>query len=173
MTAEILTQERLKQLLRYNPDSGVFKWKENRSNKALVGTVAGRKFDNKRGNKSIKIMIDGIEYLAHRLVWLYLYGHFPENDIDHINGNGYDNGRVNLRDVSRAVNNKNKAKYKSNTSGCAGVYWSNGRNKWVSQICVNKITVHLGRYVNFFDACCARKSAENTHGFHCNHGRVN
>jgi hypothetical protein len=76
-----LTQERLKHLLHYNPDTGVFTWVQRASKSVRVGNSAGSK--NKSGY--IDIRIDKSLHKAHRLAWLYIYGVCPNGKIDHIN----------------------------------------------------------------------------------------
>jgi len=76
----MLTQERLKELLTYNPDTGVFTRKKvSRGGRWKVGTLDGTGYIHTRVDYKI--------YLAHRLAWLYMYGEFPTETIDHINHN--------------------------------------------------------------------------------------
>lgn len=74
-----------------------------------------------------------------------------------------------LRNVDGQENTKNKRKYQNNSSGVAGVHrWR--ETQWRAQITINKIKTHLGLYDDFFNAVCARKSAELKAQFHVNHG---
>ena len=86
----MISQGELKEVLEYNPDTGVFIWRKPNGNRVKVGNVAG----NKSVNGYIRIKIKK-EYLAHRLAYLYMIGNFPENDIDHINHIKDDNRWVN------------------------------------------------------------------------------
>lgn len=106
----MLTQKRLKKLLYYDKDTGFFIWKKdifnlNKYNIVRQGDIAGS--INKQGY--ITISINGKRYSAHRLAWLYTYGHFPKQEIDHINRIRNDNRLYNLRDVSHKVNTENKS----------------------------------------------------------------
>jgi len=101
MTPEI-TQEELKRLLHYDPETGVFTWKVNTGKKAMVGQVAGTLTEGRR-----VVGIHGRPYKAHRLVWLYLHGHMPSNEIYHINGVQDDNRLINLRLAARNEEGKN------------------------------------------------------------------
>lgn len=93
----MLTQERLKELLTYNADTGIFYWKERLDNLAFNNLFAGKQAGtvdvrSDRTNYAIvKIRLSDKVYRAHRLVWLYIYGKFPQGEIDHINGNTLDN----------------------------------------------------------------------------------
>ena len=116
--------------------------------------------------------IDGRMYYVHRLVWEEANGPIPEGmTIDHINGDRFDNTLSNLRMVTQQENTKNSAKNKTNTSGVSGVSWCKRRSKWRAYVRVSYNQITLGTYVDWFDAVCARMSANNSHGFHANHGR--
>ncbi len=88
-----LTQKRLKELLHYDPDSGVFTWKVNRGGIAKAEVVAGCI----GSHKYILINVDRKRYLAHRLAFLYMENHFPVNQVEHINRIKSDNCWGNLR----------------------------------------------------------------------------
>jgi hypothetical protein len=132
MARKILTQERLKELLNYDPATGVFTWLKpvNRYSMVKPGDRAGCL--HKRGY--IHIKVDGDCYKAHRLAWLYVHGRWPEPSIDHINRDKADNRLVNLRETDQLGNMQNKGAYRSNTSGYTGVSWNKQRNKWSAQI---------------------------------------
>ena len=117
----------------------------------------------------IIIKIDGIGYKAHRLAWLYMYGVWP-NFIDHKNHNRSDNRIVNLRSVTNQENCKNASLRKDSSSRVCGVHWNKLERKWKAQINVDSKRIYLGCFDDLFEACCVRKSAENKHGFHLNHG---
>lgn len=83
----------------------------------------------------------------------------PDVVIDHINHNGLDNRKSNLRICNNSQNLCNCNISKNNKSGCKGVYWSNDRQKWCAQITINNKTKGLGRYNNYEDAVKARNEA--------------
>lgn len=168
MNKEILTQKNLWRLLNYNPDTGIFTRKVALNSNIRIGDIAGGVV-NKRAKQYLHIMVDRGVYQAHRLVWLYVHGVWPE-EIDHIDGDSLNNKLENLRNVTHAENCKNKRKNRNNMSGITGVRFYKARGKWVSYIYHNKEQIHLGYTYDFFEACCIRKSAENRLGFHCNHG---
>ena len=92
-----LTAERLRGLLEYDGTTGVFHWKG-------TGERAGSIQD--KGYRTIEI--GGRSYYAHRLAWLYTYGSWPNDELDHIDRNKDNNSISNLRDVSRSENNRNR-----------------------------------------------------------------
>lgn len=107
----LLTQERLKSLLRYDPETGVFTYRDRKGRK-MPGTVAGT--DEGRGY--IAICLDYKRYRAAHLAWLYIYGRLPESQIDHKNGNPSDNRIENLRESTQAQNLQNLRSPKTNSS---------------------------------------------------------
>lgn len=141
MAAPILTAERLREVLDYNPDMGVFVWKVRTSTSVRIGDVAG----TPTANGYLHIRIDRKHYYGHRLAWLCVYGTWPHGQIDHINGNRLDNRLVNLRDVPQKMNLENQRRAHSNSiSGLLGV--SPKRNRWKSSIRVAGKEHHIGTY---------------------------
>lgn len=161
----MITQERLKELLHYNADTGNFDWHRRYRGCRLDRIGHLTRFGY------LLIGIDGRSYQAHRLAWLYIHGEMPKHQIDHINGDKLDNRIENLRDVSQHHNCKNKSRAKNNTSGVTGVYWSKTKNKWKASIGINNKTKALGSFDTIFDAAAARISAQNKLGYHKNHGK--
>lgn len=164
----MITQSNLKDILMYNRLSGEFFWSAKASH-PRAGMLAG--CVNGCGYSQIKIK--GVTYYAHRLAWLYVYGEFPENQIDHINHIRSDNRWCNLREVTHQENSMNRNLDIDNTSGVIGVSWSKRDNKWYSRIKINSKEKYIGLFEDKFEAICARKSANNKYGFHSNHGNVN
>ena len=162
----MITQELLKELLHYDPLSGIFTNKVNRGTRAIKGEQAGHV--DTQGY--VIINIDYKKYAAHRFAYLYMTGDFPKNDIDHIDHNKSNNKWSNIRSVSIGDNSKNLPKRKDNTSGFTGVSWSKNRNRWRAEITVNKKIVRLGEFFDLSDAINARKQANIKYNFHSNHG---
>ena len=163
----MLTQKRLKELLFYDPLTGAFTWNVIRPGVSL-GNSAGCL--NEDGY--IQIGLDGTKYLAHRLVWLYVFGKFPDNTIDHDDHDKTNNKLLNLFDVSLSNNQKNRSLSAANTSGVPGIRFRTDHKSWVANIRVNSRQIYLYEGRDFFEACCRKKSAELLHGFHENHGRI-
>lgn len=118
----------------------------------------------------IKIGVNGRHYKAHRIAWLLIHGYWPE-EIDHINGDGYDNRLSNLREVTHKENQRNQKLLSNNKSGTCGVFWKKQDSVWGAQIKINGRQKHLGYFKDKSDAILARKAADREHGFHENHGR--
>lgn len=102
--------------------------------------------------------------LRHRAVWIMHNGPIPKNKvINHINGIPGDDRIENLEVVSQKENASIKRVNKNinNVSGITGVSYCSEKDKWYANIMIDHHTINLGRYEDFFEACCARKSAEN------------
>lgn len=163
-----ITADRAREMLDYNPDTGVLAWKKTFSNSAVAGSIAG--CVSKKEGRSV-IGLDKKRYRVHRIIYLIMTGEMPE-EIDHINGNGLDNRWINLRAVTHAENMRNRKVCSNNTTKIMGVTWNKLNQNWRARIKRLDVIAELGSYDSFFEACCARKSAENKLGFHANHGRV-
>jgi hypothetical protein len=100
-----LTAERLRELLSYEPDTGVFSRRLDitKSHVSAPGSVAGG-----RSKEHVTISVMNVRYMAHRLAWLYVTGEWPKGVVDHVNGDGYDNRWSNLRDVDALINAQNR-----------------------------------------------------------------
>ena len=154
-----ISQEQLKQLLDYDPETGIFRHRRDRGNRVKAGTAVGCRYKG-----YIRISINRKSYRGHRLAWLYVYGHFPEMDIDHINGIRHDNRIVNLRLATQAQNNFN-ARTKVGASGIRGVHWHKKKQKWHAQATLNYKRIHLGFFDEKEDAAEAyRQFAMEHHG---------
>jgi len=152
----MITQERLKELLHYDPDTGVFRWKVNRGG-VKAGDVAG----SIDGHGYLRIRMDGKIYSAHRLAWLYVYGEFPPNLIDHINGVITDNRISNLRPASRKQNGENLSLRPKNISGYRGVYWHKRLRKWRATVRHSYREYYLGYFDTAEEAAAMAKGARD------------
>lgn len=161
-----LTQRKLKDILDYYPETGIFRWKIVKANNIHIGDIAG----TIRTDGYIAIKIDYKLYKAHRLALLYMTSHFPTDQVDHRNHIREDNRFVNLRETTNKENGKNHKMKCNNTSGITGVDWHRNVKKWRARIMVDDKDIHLGHFININDAAAARKVAESKYGFHSNHG---
>jgi hypothetical protein len=101
----------------------------------------------------------------------YVNGKMPDQ-VDHINRIKTDNRIANLRDVTCLENARNMPVSKKNTTGVVGVKLDRQRSKWIAYIYVNKKCVHLGTFDSISDAKEARRKAQESYGFHENHGKT-
>lgn len=138
----MITQELLKEYLHYDPETGIFTWikKTGPRMNIKVGSEAGRIMVS--GYVSIGLFGKG--YRAHRLAWLYVYGTFPINTIDHINGIKTDNRIANLRDVTHFQNVRNQVLHRGGK--LVGTTFVPSRGVWQSSIQINYKSVFLGYY---------------------------
>ena len=150
----------------YNLTTGTLKYRHTVGGNRK-GAVAGSL--HKNGYRYV--VISGYSYLEHRIADAMYSGYWSTTDIDHINGVRNDNRIENLRRCGRKENSKNRKMPKNNTKGIVGVYWHKDEQKWNPQIRVDWKLKNLGYFDDFFEACCARKSAERKYNFHENHGR--
>lgn len=134
-----LSQEKLKQRLRYDPITGIFHHLTN-TGRAKIGAEAGVRH-NKHGH--LRIKVDGKGYLAHRAAWLYMTGEWPPGRIDHKDKDPANNAWDNFRIATHAQNIGNSRMRKDNTSGFKGVSWSSERRKWVTHC--------GGKYIGVFE----------------------
>jgi hypothetical protein len=169
------TPKELRQLLRYDPETGVLFWRKRDDS-----TASGKRFNKLRaGKKALTARQNGYcvglvyrrNVSAHRVTWAIYHGEWPNGEIDHINGDRADNRISNLRDVSRVENARNQKRPVSNTSGVVGVCWNAGVGKWQASIFGGQKIKYLGVFDLFECAVEARKKAEKEYGFHANHGR--
>src|SRR3990167_10275155 len=150
-----LAQDLLKELLDYDPETGVFTWKVSRKG-IRKDRVAGCL--NNRGY--LHIVVNSRPYKAHRLAWIYVYGCWPENEIDHINHDKSDNRIINLREATRKINCKNQSLYRNNSSGVTGLVWNSRKNKWRVHIGHNGKLIHGGDFLNKKDAITRRNQLQ-------------
>lgn len=155
-----LTQEVVVSLLSYDPASGEFVWRDNRTNpmRIKIGQRAGS-LHAKSGYINVAIL--GRTFRAHRIAWLYMTGKWPKADVDHKNGERSDNRWFNLRDATRSQNAFNQRRSKPNKSGIRGVY-PHGK-KWRVIVGLNNELVRLGTFSTKEEAEKVRRDFEQKH----------
>lgn len=139
----MLTQNRLKELFKYDPETGIFIRIKKSAVNSTVGETPGCA---SRGY--VRMMVDGVRYQAHRLAWLYVYGEFPPRFVDHINGNRADNRIANLRDVDKSMNTQNQrgARKDNLSTGLLGASFHKVTGKYAAQISINGKKISLGLF---------------------------
>jgi hypothetical protein len=177
---QLPTPEELRQLLRYEPETGKLFWRErgrewfasdrsyNSWNARDAGTEAFTS-SSAKGYKNGAVL--GRPILAHRAAWAIHYGEWPIMDIDHTNCNPADNRIINLRLETKSDNHANKPIRPDSSTGMKGVSLNRKTGKWIARIMKNKKREHLG----CFDSPAAAKAAYNAaavslHGEFCNFG---
>lgn len=154
----MLTLDDVTKLLSYDPETGLFVWNE-RSPSEFLGGVRGAEWECARwnsryagkvaGNRSqyTSIKIRGTLYKAHRLAWLICHGEFPEDMIDHVNGDKHDNRICNLRKATRAENMFNRGEPKKKSAiGFKGVHFSKSAQCYIAVITYFKKRKFLGQF---------------------------
>ena len=176
-------QALLRQLLAYDPDTGVLTWKPRPPAMFKAGRwgreTEARRFNSRLAGKTAFTKVYegyargrllGTDYLAHRIIWKWWHGRDPVQ-IDHQDHDTLNNRIANLRDVSAIANSQNTKLLRTNTSGCSGVVWHARDSRWQASIRHGGRKQHLGLFARFEDAVRARREAEVRLGFHPNHGR--
>ena len=140
----MLTQDRLREVLDYDPATGTFTWKVMLSSRGPVGSVAG--CHSSKGYWRIRI--DGREFMAHRLAWLYVTGSWPLDQIDHRNAKRDDNRFDNLRLATNGQNGGNRRLSVKNRTGLKGVSFAKSRpdKPYYASISINGRTKNLGHH---------------------------
>lgn len=156
---DVPTQARLKELLHYCPDTGVFTRLVLLCGRGRIGSPVG--FADPKGYTIIPI--DGMKHRAHRLAWLYVHGEIPAMQIDHINGIRHDNRLSNLRLATNSENCSNARIRSDNTTGYKGVTWHKAIRKWTARIMVRKKHLNLGVFDSPEDAYAAYCAAAKEH----------
>lgn len=152
----MITQARLKEVLNYDPLTGIFAWIKKTCRKVVVGAVAGHVADS----GYVFIRIFGRLYRAHRLAYLFMTGEFPLVGIDHENTDKGDNRWLNLRPATKSQNAMNADAPSNNTSGVRGVSWDSRDQKWHAYIAKDGKRINLGYFTKRETAAMRRRRAE-------------
>lgn len=164
----------LRELLRYEPDTGKLYWRErdrrwfetdhhcNRWNSHFANKLAGGRPDS-RGYVRIRVLTD--RYKLHRVIWALCHGYWPRDQIDHIDQNPSNNRIENLREACNSDNARNRKLSTKNKSGCKGVNVYKPNGKWVAKLKHEGKLLHLGYFDKVEDAIKARKAAEKKYGY--------
>lgn len=154
-----LTAERLREVLNYDPETGVFTWKIRSSRRSHIGSIAGTK--EVLGYWCIEF--EGGRYKGHRLAWLYIYGKWPLLQVDHINGVRCDNRISNLREATRAENQQNRKITEGGGQFSKGTHCNKRTGRWEASISVDGTRLHLGTFDTQEEAHKAYVAAKLVH----------
>ena len=161
-TANNLTVEFLREILHYEPETGVLTWRVQPNGRVPKGSVAGYTHEG-----YIALKIKRKRYFAHNLAWFYVYDEWPNCQLDHIDLNPKNNRIANLRLCTVAQNLQNRSIQSNNTSGHPGVKWHKNMQKWTANIGVNGRRIWCGSFDLIEEAIEARKAAKlKHHPFH-------
>lgn len=156
--------ERLRLIFEYQPETGLLMRR--------VGKNAGKRAGSNRITKVDAyrvVYVEGVHHYEHRIIWAMVTGEWPQDQIDHKDGDGLNNRWLNLLPASDVQNKRNTSHQKNSPGIILGVKPRCG--KFVVRIGLNGKQLNLGTFADQFDAICARKSAEVALGFSSNHGR--
>ena len=177
-----ISVDKLRELLKYDPETGKLIWlprPQSMFKTEKAGKIWNTRFSGKEALNTVsnhkghfRGMILWATYSAHQVCWALHHGEWPEDQIDHINGDSQDNRLVNLRPVNTRENCRNQGIPKNNTSGVSGVHLRKDNQKWRAYINGDKGRVHLGTFSTKEEAVNARASALVKFGYHENHGRA-
>jgi hypothetical protein len=149
----MLTAERLREMLRYKPETGEWFWR-----KAPVRTTikVGDKAGTRDPNGRLIMCLDCRLHKGHRLAFLYMLGRWPVRDVDHRDGNPLNDAWPNLREATDSQNAMNK-KRQANSSGLKGVCWNKKAGRWQASIMIDNKAIYLGLF----------STAEAAHAVYC------
>lgn len=153
-----LTAERLRELLSYDPATGIFRWAVSRGPMSpgdRAGTITAKGY--------VVIRISRSNFMAHQLAWLIQTGAWPASTVDHRDGNPANNCFDNLRQATHAQNQQNSKVYKNNTNGFPGTYRSKKDGLWKARIQVNGRRIPLGCFKSPQDAYVAYLAGKAEH----------
>lgn len=168
---ELIAAERLRELLHYDPATGCFTWRVDR----MCGRY-GKQFAARAGQSAgnliaglrprVQLRVEGKNYKAHRLAWLYAYGEWPAKELDHVDGDATNNRINNLRLATRRLNNQNHRRpNQNNRLQVQGV--KKNWNRFVAQLCVDGKTRYVGSFATAAEAHQAYLSAKRQHHEGC------
>ncbi len=151
-----LTADQVNELFDYDPETGALTWKVSRSSRIQVGALAGTLGANGRRY----VLIKGVSYLVHRVIWLICRGEWPKGNVAPLDGDHLNLRFANLVERSPTETVLSGGLRSSNKTGVPGVSFNNKKNKWIAMITVDYKQRYLGAFDSVEAATAARKAAE-------------
>ena len=156
-----LSPEFIREIFSYEKDTGILRWKTCFTKRIQIGKAVG--WIDEQGR--IKIRIFGKDYMAHRLIWVWMTGKWPEYEIDHRDEVKSNNRWKNLREATPSQNHRNRGPQKNNTSGYKGVTYVAHRKRYIAGVKLNGYRHNLGSFMTAEEAYFAYcKAAARLHG---------
>lgn len=154
----MISQERLRELLDYNPDTGILTRKVRTSNRIMIGDPLG----SLRPDGYLQATVGGKLELVHRIVFMFLFGYLPD-EVDHINGVHTDNRALNLRAATKTTNQHNRRVRKDSASGVKNVQFNKDAQAWRVRIRDGNKRHFIGDFKDLDEACLAATVAAEKH----------
>ena len=168
MIRRILDIEQLRNLLRYDPDSGKLYWLPRQPTmfpnegawRSWMTRYCGKEaFTSKTDKGYFHGTILGQNYAAHRVAFAIHYGYWPDADLDHADRERTNNKIENLRIATTSQNMSNRTKAINRSSKFRGVHWCNRDKSWIAKITKNRKIRHLGNFRDEANAALAYDNA--------------
>ena len=156
MAKPLPTIERLRELLNYDPETGILTWKVHRNNRAQAGSVAGSV--NRYGY--IELRVDYATLRSHRVAWAIHHGKWPNLMVDHIDGVKTNNQIKNLRDVTNSKNQQNRRVWSNKKTGLLGAIKNMKGCSFQARINLEGKYKYLGNYKTAEEAHAAYLAAK-------------
>ena len=154
----IVSYEQVRELLDYDDVSGNLFWVSDKRSRVKGRVAGGVDRDGYR-----YLVVNQRKYKSHRIIWLWYHGYYPENDIDHIDGDKTNNRIGNLRETVDFCNCRNRGLRKDNKTGVPGIHWNARLGKWAARITNLGERHHLGYFSTIREAVVQRHAAEIEH----------
>lgn len=145
----LITQSDLQSILHYDPDTGIWTWRARLSTRIQIGDEAGTISYGHR-----RIVIDGLNFKAHDLAFIYMTGSEPKGFVVHLDNNKLNNAWANLKDMTF----KEAHLHKVNTNPNHGVYYHRPSKKWQARIWEAGYSRHLGSWPSRDEARAAMRN---------------
>ena len=151
MIGKLPSVEVLEMLFECDAERGALHWKARpatKSNSGFNGKLAGKPAGSPHPDGYRMVKIAGRSYGAHRIVWKLVHGSDPEAELDHVNGDTFDNRIANLRQATHQQNCVNRRKRSDNTSGHKGVHFNKHTGKWQAVVNYEGRRFYLGEHTS-------------------------